>query len=156
MTSKKTYPEHCVAGTKGAEFIKEARPKNALYINWNEKYDLGELTNKILNHEGEIIFQKDAFDVFNPKGNKYTGEIIKQLGIKNALVYGVALEVCNNYAIEGLIERGVTVYAITDAMKAIDEKNRSLILEHWQDKGVNIINSDQIYSVLESIKVMGE
>lgn len=149
---KETFPKHCVAKTHGAQFIKEAQPRNPMYVNWDKDYDLGELTTDILNHEGEVIFRKDAFDVFSKDGNKHAKEVVEQLNIKNAIVYGVALEVCNNYAVEGLLQRGVKVYAVTDAMKAINEDVRSVVLESWEEKGATLITCDQLYNTLATIK----
>ena len=151
--SNNVFPEHCLAETYGAEFIEEAKPKNPFYVNWHEQYDIGELTSDILNHEGEVIFRKDAFDVFSKEGNKYAGELVSALNIKNAFVYGVALEVCDHYAVSGLVDRGVNVFAITDAMKAIDENKRSFVLGAWEDLGVTLLTSDQLYHTIATIKI---
>lgn len=150
---KQTFPEHCIANTYGAQFIKEAQPKNPMYIDWNREYNLDELTNQIMKHEGDVIFRKDAFDVFSEKGNKHTGKILEKLNVKSAIVYGVALEVCNDYAIKGLSERGIQVYAVTDAMKAINEDNRQRILDDWESKGAKLIKSEQLlaYSTIQNI-----
>ncbi|MGV8161901.1 MAG: cysteine hydrolase family protein [Candidatus Nanoarchaeia archaeon] len=149
---KKTFPLHCVAETYGAQFIDEAKPHNPMYVEWNKDYDLGTLTANILTHEGEIIFRKDSVNVFGKNGNKYASPVIQQINTKNAIVYGVALEVCDDFAIKGLLDSGVNVYAVTDAMKAINEKIRDAVLDSWKDLGVKLLTSDQLYSVLPTIK----
>ena len=143
-----TYPAHCVAGTYGSNFIKEAAPRNPLFIEHDKNYNLEELTEKIVNHEGEVIFRKDAFDVFSSKGNKYAKDIVRNLDVKSAFVYGVALEVCNDFAVKGLLEEGIEVYAISDAMKAINEDVRESVFDTWKELGASIITSDDLYSVL--------
>ena len=73
--------------------------------------------------------------------------------MKSEIVYGVALEVFNDYAIKGLSERGIQVYAVTDAMRAINEDNRQRILDDWESKGAKLIKSEQLvaYSVIQNI-----
>lgn len=149
---KETFPEHCIAGTYGAEFIEEARLRNPLFVDWNKEYDLGDLTNKALHHDGEIIFRKDAFDVFSPKGNKYAKPLVKELNIKTAFIYGVALEVCNDFAVKGLLNEGIRVFAVTDAMKAIDETVRTNVLNSWEKQGATLVTSNELYSLLSNLK----
>jgi nicotinamidase/pyrazinamidase len=149
---KNTFPPHCIAGTYGAEFADWAEPKNPLYVDWTDKQDMKDLTSRILAHEGDVIFRKDAFDVFSEQGNKYAKPIVENLSVKNAIVYGVALEVCNDFAIKGLLDLGVKVYAVTDAMKAINEDNRKNVLDAWKEQKVNLVTSDQLCCVLSSIK----
>lgn len=143
-----TYNKHCVKETEGAKFIKEAEPQNPLYINHDQTYNLETLITNIKEHEGEIIFRKDKFDVFHKEGNPYTEAVVKQLRIKKAIVYGVALEVCNNYAVKGLLKQNIEVYAVVDAMKAIDETKRNGVLNDWKSKGVHIIRTKDLYKVL--------
>lgn len=139
-----TFPAHCIKNTYGAEKIDATRPINPFYVDYDWKYNTEKLIEKIKDYDGEIIFKKDRFDVFDKQGNPYTKEILKELGVEKAIVYGVALEVCNNYAVNGLRDLGIEVYAVKDAMKAIDENNRENILESWKNAGAKIITLENI------------
>jgi len=129
-----TFPEHCMQNTYGAENIDATKLINPLNINWDKNYNTGDLLQKIKDHTGEVMFQKDKFDVF--EGNKYTTDVIKNLGVENVLVYGVATDVCNNAAVTGFRKLGIQVYAITDTMKGINYENSKKAIESWQ-KGAN-------------------
>jgi len=61
-----TFPEHCMAGTKGAEYVKETKPEDAIVFDWKKEYDISSL---LLNFNAyrNIVIQKDAFDVFAGK-----------------------------------------------------------------------------------------
>lgn len=142
----KTFPPHCIKESYGAEKIDATKPINPLYIDHDEPNHPNYIVNQAILHPGEIYFRKDHFDVFDEEGNEHTGKVLEKLGVKKAIVYGVALEVCNNYAVNGLLERGVEVYAVRDAMRAINEDVREEILEQWSKKGAKIISIDELVS----------
>src|SRR4029453_11397349 len=86
-------------------------------------------------HRGEIVFRKQRFDVFS---NPNTERVVAALAPDEIVVYGVAQDVCNRYAIEGLLKRGYRVTAVRDAMKPIREDLGARLLEEWQDRGVKL------------------
>ena len=89
-------------GTPGQEKIEATKPLHPLWIE-SRKYDETELERLVKEHDGEIIFKKQKFDVFsNPNVNAVL-DIIKPGLTKGEqmVVYGVALDVCNAYDIEG-------------------------------------------------------
>lgn len=101
---KTTFPPHCLAGTKGAEYVPATTPKNAHTIDWKSE-TIDEKT--IREHKGDYIILKDDFCVF--KGNRHTNRLVELIKPEQAIVYGVATNVCVNYAVLGLLERGVSV-----------------------------------------------
>lgn len=139
-----TFPEHCVKNTYGSQKIDATAPLNPLYIDYEKGNDANKLAGLIREHDGEVIFRKDRFDVFDPNGNPYAKDVLKNLGVEKALVYGVALEVCNNFAVRGLLDQGIEVYAIEDAMRAINEDVRPAILGEWKRAGAKIINLENV------------
>ncbi len=139
-----TFPPHCIAGHYGAEKIDATRPENPIYINPEKGFEVEGLYERLKDHEGEVFFRKDRFDVFDLNGNPYSKELVKKLGIEKALVYGVALEVCDDYAIKGLLKLGVQVYAVEDAMKALNEDSRPQILQSWQKAGAKIVRLEDV------------
>src|SRR5258708_808045 len=50
------YPDHCLAGTPGAQKIDETAPLNPLYLK-NKEYTPNEIE-EVLDHQGEIVFQR--------------------------------------------------------------------------------------------------
>ncbi len=139
-----TFPPHCMANTKGAEYIPETNPENPVVFNWNENYsDIS----KILNRENNrnIIIRKDAFDVF--KGNPFTELILNILTPKIVVVYGVTTNVCVNDAVVGLSGRVEKVYVIEDAIKELP--NIPLPFVNWKKSGVKLIQLKELEKILE-------
>jgi hypothetical protein len=70
---------------------------------------------------------------------------VRVLDPERIYVYGVALDVCNRYAIEGLLGRRPTtrIFAITDATKPIDAARAPALLNEWRRRGVTTITTDE-------------
>jgi len=135
-----TFPEHCMKGTAGAEYIFETNPENPYKISWEQKnFD----KEKVLNRRN-IILYKDKFDVFT--GTPYSNEILKLINPDRAIVYGVATNVCVDFAVKGLLERKVQVYVPIDAIKEIP--NSLLPYENWKKQGAILTTTDEIYKIL--------
>ena len=94
-------------------------------------------------HSGDILFHKRYFDVFT---NPNVGPVIDALGIDEVVLYGVALDVCNRYAVEGLLERypGLPISVVTDAVRAINEDARDELLADWQRRGVKLTRTAEV------------
>jgi len=60
------------------------------------------------------------------------------------VLYGVALDVCNRYAIEGLLTRrpGIRLYAVKDAMKPIHQDAADRLLRDWERRGVRLVATE--------------
>jgi len=56
-----TFPAHCLAGTKGAEFIEETKPENPIVIDW-EKYCNWSIEFAEIEQRRNLVIRKDAFD----------------------------------------------------------------------------------------------
>ena|SRR3989344_715479 len=108
-----TFPEHCMENTKGAEFIPATTPKSPYIIHWNQKL----IDEQLVSSNRNAVLYKDNFDLF--QGNPHTERVIDLLSPENAVVYGVAENVCVDYAVRGLSVRGIKVYVPLDAVKAL-------------------------------------
>jgi len=128
-----TFPVHCMAGTEGAEFIKETKPENYIVIDWDKDYNLKVELAEIGSHRN-LVIRKDEFDVF--KGNRYSENILNLLAPETVVVYGVATNICVNDAVIGLAKRGKKVIVITDAIKALP--NLPSPFEQWKKMGVDL------------------
>lgn len=129
-----TFPEHCMANTKGADYINETKPESpSSEILWNQKYSDMEI--KTFTKSRNIVIRKDAFDVF--EGNPNTEAIVTQINPKKVFVYGVTTNVCVDFAAIGLADRNISVYVIEDAIKELP--NIPLPFAKWTKKGIKII-----------------
>src|SRR6266542_1210204 len=96
---KETFPEHCMRGTPGQAKIPETGLENPLVIE-PEPRDPAELAALARGHSGHFLFLKHWFDVFT---NPNVLPVVDALAPSQIVLYGVALDVCNRYAIEGLL-----------------------------------------------------
>jgi len=62
------------------------------------------------------------------------------------VLYGVALDVCVRYAIEGLLEHRphIRLFAVVDAMKPIDRDVAEHLLREWGDEGVRLVKTSEV------------
>ena len=140
---KTSFPNHCMAGTSGAQFISETEPEAPLLIDWDS--DLGIFEELDDPHRfRNIVIRKDAFDVF--AGNQYTEKIVQILHPDQVFVYGVTTNICVDKAVMGLIDRGVHVYVVMDAIKELP--NLPLPFETWLPRGVEMISFSAISEYL--------
>ncbi|MGV8087139.1 MAG: cysteine hydrolase family protein [Candidatus Woesearchaeota archaeon] len=157
---KKTYPPHCMKETKGAQYISATNPKNPYIIDWQN----GILDESRILSSRNIVLYKNDFNAF--KGNSYTSKVLDIVTNKNDVifVYGVATNVCVNYAVEELVKRNREVYVISDAVKELPAEIAEIplekILNSWQEKGVKFIKTKDIPRFLENNyqakKIVGE
>ncbi len=131
-----TFPEHCMANTKGAEYIEETDPENPIVFDWNREY----FTLDGVKNTRNIVIRKDAFDVF--AGSPHTEKIVEILAPKTVVVYGVTTNVCVNDAVLGLVKRVGNVVVVEDAIKELPKI--PLPFENWKKLGVKMINSEQL------------
>ena len=138
-----TFPPHCLEGTPGAEYVPATKPTNPYVIDWRDrKFDEREVHSR-----RDIVISKDAFDVF--AGNPHTDTIVRTLKPERAVVYGVATNYCVNRAVQGLLERGVEVYVVQDAIKEIPNCDIKEFMDaQWKAKGVRLTSTDSIDEIV--------
>lgn len=136
-----TFPPHCMKGTPGQARIPETQLRDALVI--EPDTDPTEALALLERHDSDILFHKRHFDVFT---NPCVTPCIEATGITEATLYGVALDVCNRYAVEGLLEHHPTIAitVVTDAVRAIDEARRHELLAGWQARGVTMATTEEV------------
>ena len=120
---------HCLRGSVGQRRIPETALRNPLVIEPD-----GPPPN-LADHPGDILFHKHHFDVFT---NPHVSPVIEALDVKDVTLYGVALDVCNRYAVEGLRRRHpkITVRVVADAVQALDPARGEELLGDWSRQGV--------------------
>lgn len=137
-----TFPDHCMRGTPGQAKIPETRLQAPLVVE-PEKTDAPALAAKLATHEGDVLLHKHWFDVFT---NENVDTVLGALKPRTVVLYGVATDVCNRYAIEGLLSRHpeIRLFAVKDAMKAIDPAVQEHLLHEWADRGVRLVETDEL------------
>jgi nicotinamidase/pyrazinamidase len=136
----KTFPEHCMANTPGAEYVKETQPENPLIFDWDKEY----LTLNEVKTRRNIVIRKDAFDVF--AGSPHADKIVELIAPEKVVVYGVTTNVCVNDAVIGLSNRVKEVYVVEDAIKELP--NIPLPFENWKKREVKMIKFEDIKDLI--------
>ena len=145
-----TFPEHCMRGTPGQRKISETTLIDPMVIQ-PDPVDVDRLAEEVGRHRGDVLFLKHWFDVFT---NASVDTVLRVLDPEVIVLYGVALDVCNKYAIEGLLRHRpqTRLYFVTDAAKAIHAHVAEHLMREWGDEGVRLITSTDILEndILES------
>jgi nicotinamidase/pyrazinamidase len=139
---KQTFPEHCMRGTKGQAKIPETRLHEPLVIEPGRE-DPDALADRVRAHPGDILFHKHWFDVFT---NPNIETVLGILAPGTVVLYGVAQDVCDKYALEGLLKHHsqLRLFAVSDAMKPIDRDMAQRLLDQWAQQGVHIVKTSEI------------
>lgn len=126
----KTFPNHCMRGSKGVEFIEETYPgDHALVIDWEDE----EVDTDMIAAADDIVLLKDAFNVF--EGNKFTDKVLDKLDPDCIVVYGVATNVCVDAAVTELLKRKRNVVVVIDAIKELPGLPLEAVIKNWQKLG---------------------
>lgn len=136
-----TFPPHCLRGTEGQGRIPQTTLRDVLVVDPEDA--VTDVVRRVAGHDGDILFHKRYFDVFT---NPSVGPVVEALAIDEVVLYGVALDVCNRYAVEGLLSRypDVAITVVTDAVRAINEDGRDALLADWQRRGVALASTDEV------------
>lgn len=139
---RETFPEHCMRGTPGQRKIQETALRNPLLIE-PVPQDPDTLAARVRAHDGDILLHKHWFDVFS---NPNLLPVVDALAPARIVLYGVALDVCDKYAIEGLLRQrpDIPLTLVTDAVRAIDAEAGAALLEDWRRRGVRLAGSGEV------------
>lgn len=141
----KTFPPHCLAGSSGADFIKETRPDNPLTFKWDARYDLKQLQEDILLFRNYVIL-KNEFDMF--AGNGVTEPLVNELNPETVIVYGVTTTICVDYSVKGLVGLVDNVCVVADAIREIP--NLPLPYDDWKKRGVKMITFEELCQMVSN------
>lgn len=135
-----SFPEHCMHGTPGQRKIPETTLRDPLVLEPDLPIPAG-----IRAHAGDFLLHKHWFDVFT---NPHVVPLLQQLDPSDIVLYGVALDVCNRFAIEGLLRHRplARIHLVTDATRAINPENSAALLRDWERRGVHLVTSADVLS----------
>ena len=137
-----TFPPHCMRGTPGQAKIPETALRDPLVIQ-PERQDPAALARRLAGHRGDILFLKHWFDVFT---NANVEAVLAELDPEVVVLYGVALDVCDKYVVEGLLARrpGTRLLLVTDAVRPIHADAGARLLADWRHRGVTMVTSADV------------
>jgi nicotinamidase-related amidase len=129
-------------GTPGQRKLAETALRSPLVIEPAAE-DPAALAARVRAHRGDILFHKHWFDVFS---NPNVLPVVDALAPGRIVLYGVALDVCNRYAVEGLLRErpAIALTLVTDAVRAIDAARGTALLAEWQGRGVRLATSAEV------------
>ena len=138
---RETFPPHCMRGTIGAEKIPQTALRAPLVIE-PEPIPHEKLVRRLEPHDGDILIRKHRFDVFS---NPNTSALIEAWDPTEIVLYGVALDFCVRFAIDGLIDLGIpTIHLVLDATKPIVEADVAGLVAGWEKQDVRIVTTDDV------------
>ena len=139
---KSTFPPHCMRGTPGQLKIEETQLQNPLVIEPGLQ-DPGALAQQVLAHRGDFLLNKRALDVFT---NANVPALLQALEPQAIVLYGVATDFCNRYAVEGLLRAlpRVDLYLVSDAVRAIVPEEGERLIAGWRERGIRVVTTRQI------------
>ena len=137
-----TFPPHCMRGTAGQRKIPETALENPLVIE-PEADDAGQVKARVARHKGDLLLHKHWFDVFT---NGNIGPVLDALDPERVVLYGVALDVCDRYAVEGLLQQRpkTRLSLVTDAVRAIHAEAGARLLKDWAHRGVKMVTTADV------------
>jgi len=137
-----TFPPHCMRGTSGQKKIPETALRDPLVVE-PARTDPKALADRVRAHKGDILFHKHRFDVFT---NENVTAVLDVLDPQDVVLYGVATDVCDKAAIEGLLERRphTRLFVVTDAVRGIDQDVSEHLLREWGDEGVRLVRTKEL------------
>ena len=97
-------------------------------------------------YDNNIVLTKNKFDIF--EGNPHTNQLLDLINPDTVVVYGVATNVCVNYAVLGLEKRGISVYVVKDAIKELPNLPLDEIYRGWKNKNIDKFTLEQILKEL--------
>lgn len=137
-----TFPPHCMRGTPGQKKIPETTLRDPLVV---EPFpaEPAALGARVRSHPGDVLLHKHRFDVFT---NPNAVTVLEAIDPDDVVLYGVATDVCDKAAIEGLLERRphTRLFAVTDAMKPLDKAVGEQLLKEWGERGVRLVRTEEV------------
>lgn len=132
---KKTFPPHCMAGEPGSERVGFLGDVPIEYVGI-DRMDTESLKKLISKEQFHVVIRKNSLDVFD---NPNTDKLVRLTKAKRAVVFGVALDFCVYYVVEGLRKfPDVELCLLKDAVKGLGVRPDQQILDELEHKGVEI------------------
>ena len=135
------YGPHCLVGTPGQQKIPGTLVPDRVWIP-NRPIELPQNLERFR----QIIVEKDKLDVFT---NPNLAALLQQIGKNRDIVlYGVVTEICVAFTARGLIQRGFRVKCVTDAVRALDERQGQQFFDDIAKAGARLTTTAELLQSL--------
>ena len=132
----KIWPPHCVIGTPGQQRIPETQSPDAVVV----PSRAGAFTPP-RRWTGQTIIEKPTYDT---AANPNFDAILRSLGPRRCVVFGVATEYCVRADALALRDRGFATDLVVDAIKAITEEGGRKAIEEMRAVGVRLVKTANV------------
>jgi nicotinamidase/pyrazinamidase len=132
---KNTFPPHCMAGEPGSERVGYLGNVPIEHVEIDKMSDdsLKKLVDKGQFH---IVIKKESIDAFD---NPNTDRLLKLIKPKVVIVFGVALDFCVYYVLQGLAQhKGIKLILLSDVVKGLNSRPEEEILTEFRQMGVEV------------------
>ncbi len=143
-----TFPAHCMANKPGSERVGYLGdvPMDVIPDKPLNDADLQKLAAKEQFH---IVIRKEQLSVFT---NPNTVKLLEILKPREAIIFGVALDMCVRQTVEGLLRAGgIKLSLLRDAVKALGLNSDEKVISEFEVKGVNVISLADLERQLEHV-----
>jgi nicotinamidase/pyrazinamidase len=130
------WPPHCVAGTPGQRRIPETQFPDAIVV----PSRAGAFTPPA-SWPPQIILEKPTYDT---AANPNFDAVLRALGPRRVVVFGVATEYCVRADVLSLRERGFPVDLVVDAIKPITEEGGRKAIDEMTAAGARLVNTADV------------
>jgi len=130
------WPPHCVVGTPGQRRIAETEAFGAVVIS-NRSGAFSPPREWV----GQFVIEKQEYDATT---NVNIDAILRSLGWRQFIVFGVATEYCVRGTALGLRRRGHPVDLVTDAIKEIKPEEGRKAIDEMLEAGVRLVTTADV------------
>jgi nicotinamidase-related amidase len=126
------FDDHCMNGTWGQLRLPELEPQKDIYVRAKDgpmmgirAYSTEELA-KYLDSDGQIIFEKQSYNVDTNPNFKPTLKLMIERGLKKIIFNGFATDYCDKAAVlataryRGEFNADLEIYVVTDAIEEVN------------------------------------
>ena len=126
------WPIHCVQGSFGAEFVRELRTEA-----FEEVFVKGT--------DPEIDSYSGFFDNGHRKATGL-GDYLKEKGVEELYIVGLALDVCVKFTVLDALELGFKTYLVKDGSRGVNLKpgDSEKAVAEMQEKGAIIVTAEEV------------
>jgi len=132
------WPPHCVAGTPGQRKIPETTWDDTILIP-NRPVPIR------LRPDAQIVIEKRIYSVFD---NVNTDVVLREIGARHLVVFGVATDHGVKAAVLGLLERGYASSVVTDAVKGMTPEGEREALSEMAAAGAKLVSTEEVMASL--------
>lgn len=134
------FPPHCIVNSSGQLKISETLVEGAFVV---PQRGLTSSEKQASRQAPQLILNKNVFDMYQ---NPNTTALIKETKANIAIVCGVATEYCVKAAVEGLLNQGLRVWIVTDAVCGVDKNQAQQTLLSLEQAGAQRVKTQDVIS----------